>query len=362
MPQSSIPRSQIDTPALLIDLEALDRNIARMAAFFQNLPCKLRPHVKTHKCPEIATRQLQAGAIGITCAKVGEAEVFVEAGIQDILIANQIVGPEKTRRLAALANKAKITVAVDHPRNVEELSSAAREASCQIGVLLEVDVGMGRCGVPPGEPALSLAKEVIGKEGLILRGLMSYEGHLVLRPDPEERRQAVLESMSLLLETVRLLEKNGLPVEVVSGGGTGTYDSTGTLPRMTEVQAGSYVFMDATYLRIRPEFEPALTLLTTVVSRPARDRAITDCGRKAITEDLGLPQPYQLPGVKVGRLAEEHCTLNLLEGAPDLQPGDKIQLLPSHCCTTVNLHDRYFALRSGVLEAVWPIPARGKFT
>lgn len=356
------PKSSIDTPALLIDLDAFERNVARMADFFQRIPAKLRPHAKTHKCPEIARRQIAAGAIGVTCAKLSEAEVLAQAAIEDILIANQIVGPEKTARLASLAKRTKVTVAVDDARNVDELATAAEKAGVQIAILVEVDVGMGRCGVPPGEPALSLAKHVARKESLLLLGLMGYEGHLVFVADAEKRMEGARKAMALLTESAQLLRQNHLPVEVVSAGGTGTYDVTGTYPGVTEVQAGSYIFMDSTYLKIRPEFEPSLTVLTTVISRPTKDRAVTDCGRKAISEDFDLPQPHRLPAVRVLSLAEEHCNLFLQEGSPDLQPGQKIELLPSHCCTTVNLHDQYFVLRSGLLEALWPIPARGKFT
>lgn len=354
-------KSEIDTPSLLIDLDALNRNIAKMSAFFQERPAKLRPHAKTHKCPEIAHMQMGAGAIGITCAKLGEAEALVEGGIEDILIANQIVGGQKTGRLALLAGRAQITVAVDDVRNIDELSVAAKQAGAEIGVLVEVDIGMGRCGVLPGEPALSLAREVVRRDGLALRGLMGYEGHLVFLPDAEERAHEVRKSMALLTETARLLQEHNLPLGVVSAGGTGTYETTGAYPGITEIQAGSYIFMDSSYLNIRPEFEPSLTILTTIISRPTRDRAITDCGRKAISEDFGLPQPFQLPGVEVASLAEEHGKLTLHEGGPDLQPGQKIELLPSHCCTTVNLHEEYYVLRSGEIHAVWPISARGRF-
>lgn len=354
-------KSEIDTPALLIDLDALERNIARMAAFFQGRPAKLRPHAKTHKCPEIAQRQMEAGAIGITCAKLGEAEALVDGGIEDILIANQIVGGEKADRLASLARRARITVAVDDVRNIDELSAAAKRGGAEIGVLVEVDIGMGRCGVLPGEPALLLARKVARSDGLVLRGLMGYEGHLVFVPDAEKRAQEVRKSMALLTETAELLREENLPVEVVSAGGTGTYDITGDCPGVTEVQAGSYVFMDSSYLKIRPEFEPSLTVLTTIISRPTTDRAITDCGRKAISEDFGLPQPFELAGVEIVGLSEEHGRLALHEGAPDLQPGQKIELLPSHCCTTVNLHDEFYALRCARVEAVWPVSARGRF-
>ncbi len=353
--------ADLDTPALLVDLEAFEHNLATMAAFFAGREARLRPHAKTHKCPEIARRQLAAGARGVTCAKVGEAEVLVAAGIADILIANQVVGPAKIARLMALAAQAPLTVAVDDAANVAALSAAARDRGVSVRVLVEVDIGMGRCGVSAGQPALDLARQVAASPGLAFAGLMGYEGHLVGIVDPGERRARVEAALAPLLATRDLLERSGLPVAVVSGGGTGTYDVTGSYPGMTEVQAGSYIFMDAHYHPVRPEFRPSLSLLATVVSRAKETQLITDAGLKALSTDMGLPEVLGMADARVGRLSEEHGRIELADpAAVGLRPGDKVQLLPSHCCTTVNLHDRLFAVRGGVVEDVWPIAARGR--
>jgi D-serine deaminase-like pyridoxal phosphate-dependent protein len=354
------PYLDLDTPALLLDLDAFQRNLDTMARFFAGKNASLRPHAKTHKCPEIARRQLEAGAIGITCAKVGEAEVMAQAGIRDILIANQVVGSTKIDRLTDLAADRAMIVAVDDPANVVALSQACRVKGVSLRVLVEVDIGMHRCGVEPGAAALGLAQKVADAPNLELAGLMGYEGHLVSIVDPEERRSRVLEALTPLQETRDLLEQNGLPVSIVSGGGTGTYDISGAYPPMTEIEAGSYVFMDSTYLKVRPEFEPALYVLSTVISRPTPARVVTDAGRKTITNDQGNPQAIGVPGATVRSLSEEHGILDLAE--PDvvqLRPGDKLRFIPSHCCTTTNLYDSLHVIRDNTLVDTWPIAARG---
>jgi D-serine deaminase-like pyridoxal phosphate-dependent protein len=360
-PRPGDPYLQLDTPVLLLDLDAFEHNLIKMAQFFADKPTALRPHAKTHKCPEIARRQLQAGAIGITCAKVGEAEVMAQAGVQDILIANQIVGQTKIDRLTDLAARCELMVAVDDPTNVAALSQACQSASVSLRVLIEVDIGLKRCGVAPGTPALSLAQQVADSPNLRLAGLLGYEGHLVSIADPEERRTKVIQALIPLQATHDLLKENGLPVEIVSGGGTGTYDISGTYPPMTEIEAGSYVMMDNSYIKVRPEFKTALMVLSTVVSRPTPDRVITDAGKKAITTDHGLPQPMDAPGAAVRRLSEEHGILELADpGAVQLNPGDKIRLVPSHCCTNVNLYDALYVIQDGALVDIWPIAARGR--
>lgn len=354
-------KMEIDTPALLIDLPAMERNIARMANFFADKPAKLRPHAKTHKCPIIAQKQLEAGnAVGITCAKLGEAEVLVEGGIRDILIANQIVGPQKIARLVALAHHADLMVAVDDPANVADLSAAASAAGVQLRVLVEVNLGMNRCGVEPGEPALALARKVAEAKGLRFMGLQGYEGHLVFTPDPAERREKTLAAMKTLVETRRLIEDAGLEVKIVSGGGTGTYDVTGSFPGIDEVQAGSYVFMDTKYRSVGLDFELALTVLTTVISRPTPHIAITDAGMKVVTSEFGMPEVRGIEGATLTKLSEEHGKIEFASPNTDLKVGDKIELFVSHGCTTINLHDRYYGVRDGRLEAVWSIAGRGK--
>ncbi|MGQ9683899.1 MAG: DSD1 family PLP-dependent enzyme [Anaerolineae bacterium] len=353
----------VDTPALLVDLDALEHNLATMAAFFAARPADLRPHFKTHKCLEIARLQLAHGARGFTCAKLGEAEVLVRAGFDDILLANQVVGALKIERLMALAAQARMTVAVDDAVNAQALAAAARTAGVRLRVLVEVDLGMHRCGVAPGQPALALARAVAAEPALHLAGLMGYEGHLVLTKDPSERRAKVEAAFARLLDTKDLIEREGLHLEVISGGGTGTYDIAGAYPGVTEVQAGSYVFMDRTYAAVRPEFRRALSILSTVISRPSADRLVLDAGLKAVSGEFGPPEAPGLAANDDIRLSEEHARLTLEAPARvHLRPGDRVALIPSHCCTTVNLHDRLVAVRSGVIEAVWPVAARGRST
>ncbi|MDH7500467.1 MAG: alanine racemase, partial [candidate division NC10 bacterium] len=233
----------------------------------------------------------------------------------------------------------------------------------QIRVLVEVDIGMGRCGVQPGERALALAREIDRCPGLRFAGLMGYEGHLVFVPSLKERTQRCRQAMELLLESKERMERAGLPVEIVSGGGTGTYAITGQIPGITEVQAGSYLFMDTRYRGIEglEGFGCALTVLATVISRPHPQRAIIDAGMKAMTHEFGMPAPKDLPGAKLISLAEEHGIISLDGADPDWKVGDKVELIVSHACTTVNLHDRYLVMRNGSLEATWPIAARGAF-
>jgi len=359
-PMPGIPFQELDTPALLLDLDKLERNIERMARFFADKPSSLRPHAKTHKCPQVALRQLEAGAIGITCAKVSEAETMAQAGIQDILIANEVVGRQKIDRLTDLTQRCNVMIAVDNAENVAALSHACRAKGVSLRILVEVDIGMRRCGVQPGVPTLELAQQVSLASCLQFTGLMAYEGHLVMIVDAQEREARVRQTMIPLQQTCELLQREGLPVQIASGGGTGTYDITGTCPPTTEVQAGSYVFMDSTYLKVRPEFEPALTVLSTVVSRPASGRIVTDAGRKSMTQEFGWPQPLGIHGASVRSLSEEHGILDLAE--PDvvrLRPGDKIRFIPSHCCTTVNLYDNLNVIQGDVLVNIWPIAARG---
>jgi D-serine deaminase-like pyridoxal phosphate-dependent protein len=355
---------ELDTPALIIDLDALERNIRKMAEFFEPLQAKLRPHAKTHKSPIIAKKQIDAGAIGITCAKLGEAEVMVSNGINDVLIANQIVGKRKIERLVNLAKKAKITVAVDSFENVDEISKFSSKEGVSIGVLIEVNVGMNRCGVEHGLPALKLANHILRKNGVEFKGLMGYEGHAVMVENFQERRSIVERAMKLLMSTKDLLENEGIKVEVVSAGGTGTYNITGKYQGVTEVQAGSYIFMDTAYKRIIKEFENSLTVLASVISRPKEDRLIVDVGLKAMPkeEQRGIMPEPKLEGLKIYALAEEHGYVKVSKQVRDIKVGDKIEFIVAHCCTTVNLHDCYHVIKDDKLLETWKIEARGKFT
>jgi len=355
-----MPLQEIDTPALVIDLKVMEANISTMAGYFAGIGANLRPHVKTHKCPIIAHKQLAAGAKGITCSKLGEAEVMVQTGIQDILIANEIVGPRKIKRLMDLAARADLMVAVDDEKNIEDLAKAVRAAGVRLGVLVDVNVGMNRCGAEPGKPSLELARKVHASHGLTFMGIMGYEGHVVGVADPGERSRKGREAMKLLVETKDLIERSGIPVEVVSSGGTGTYDISGPYPGVTEIQAGSYIFMDAHYRETGIAFGCALTLLATVVSLHLPDRIITDAGMKTITAEFGMPVVKGGEELEVIGLNEEHGKIRTRTGKSSLTVGDTIELIPSHGCTTINLHDRYYGVRNGTVEAVFPILARGK--
>jgi D-serine deaminase-like pyridoxal phosphate-dependent protein len=354
----NISKYEIDTPALLIDLEKMERNIQKMARFFEKQSANLRPHTKTHKCPVLAHKQLQAGAQGITVAKLGEAEVMAAAGIQDILIANQIVGRDKIARLANLAHHCDIMVAVESAENAADLSAAANAVGSTIRILIEVDVGMHRCGVKSAEESVSLTKKILSLPGLKFEGIMGYEGHAVMIPEFEDRRQASAASMQMLVNVKDMLVSNDIQVKIVSAGGTGTYNVAGAYPGITEIQAGSYILMDAKYASVLQDFECALTLLCTVTSRPDEQTAILDAGMKAVTFEFGMPELIGLPGASFSFLSEEHGHLYLEDANPRV--GDRVEVIPSHGCTTINLHDRFYAVRGERLEAVWEIAGRGK--
>jgi len=356
------PIESADTPALLLDLDAAEANLAKMASFFADRPCKLRPHFKSHKSTALARRQVASGAIGITCAKLGEAEVLADAGIEDILIANQIVGPVKMRRLVEVARRCTLRVAVDSDVNVRELSKGATAGGVEIGLLIEVDVGMHRCGVAPGEPALELARLIEASPGVRFDGIQAYEGHLVIRPDRDEREKLTRRDMQLAIDTRRLIERAGIEVRILSAGGTGTYDVTGTMDGVDELQAGSYALMDCCYVTIRPEFRNAMTVLATVISKPAIDRIVLDVGLKGLGGEFGPPTLVDRPGDEIPYLAsEEHVGAQLCGGHP-VEIGDKLRLIPSHGCTTCNLYRQYIVHRAGVIEDVWPIDGSGALT
>ncbi len=353
------PAALIPTPALVVETEALEHNLRLMSGFFAGRHAKLRPHFKSHKCVTIARRQLEAGnAVGITCAKLSEAEVLAAGGIRDILIANQIVGEDKVMRLAELARACRLAVAVDDESQVRQLSAALARTGAKAGVLVEVDVGLHRCGVPPGERALQIARAAAAAPGLDPLGLQAYEGHAITVLDPEDRRRQVLASMQKAVDTRRLIEAAGLPVRVLSGGGTGSYDMTGLMDGVDEVQAGSYALLDHFYAKRRPEFAIALSIVATVISSNGSDHAVLDVGVKGVGADLGPPVLADRPEDAIARFeSEEHATVKV--GGRPLKVGDKVRLFPSHGCTTCNLHRRLFAVRNGIVEDVWAIEGSG---
>lgn len=359
LPPPGIAVEEIDTPAMIVDLDAAEANIRDMQQVVTSGGAAMRPHTKTTKSPYWAQKMIDAGAIGVCCAKVGEAEVLVEGGITDILITSQTVSSSKIARLASLARQANIKVVVDDATNARDLSDAAQVASSQIGVLVDVNIRINRCGVEPGEPSTTLAKIVDGLPGLRFEGLNGYEGHVYEIGDA--RIPESLEALEKLQYAVADVKAAGLPVGTVSAGGTSTYDITCKVPEVTEIQAGSYIFMDGEYVDQQFPFKPALTIMTQVISRSTADRAVLDVGLKSIANDYGPPRVMGTDGATFTKLSEEHGTLSLEGAAQGLKLGDVVHLLPSHAGTTINLHDYYFCVRGGVLEEVVPVAGRGKF-
>ncbi|MGI8913631.1 MAG: DSD1 family PLP-dependent enzyme [Chloroflexota bacterium] len=355
------PVADLPTPAPVVDVDVLQSNITRMARFFQDRPARLRPHVKTHRAPVIARMQLAAGATGVTCAKVAMAEAMAEGGIDDVFVANQVVSRQAIDRLCRLAQRARVTVAVDDAGNVADLADAAQAHGVTLDVVVEVDAGMGRCGVQPGQPALDLARAVSRSPGLRFRGLHAYEGHVVQHQDVAVRKAETERMFARTIETRDLLEHNGLAVAVVTGGGTGTYNISGVYPGVTEHQSGSYVYMDPSYQEKVPEFDLAFSVLCTVLSRPSSEKVITDGGIQVLARDHGTPAVAGHPELAYRSLSEEHGNFIVRDGyATDLRIGDVLAVYPGHCCSAANLHDRVFAARKGVVEAVWLVTARGR--
>lgn len=354
------PVTALPTPALVVDLPTVRANIAEMSRRMDTVPAALRPHAKIHKSPRFARLQLEAGAIGITTATVWEASAMVADGLTDILVANQVVGAAKERELARLASLAAVTVLVDDASNVERIAAAARGAGAEVGVLVELDVGLHRAGVRAVPDAVALAELVERTPGVALRGAFGYEGHCMLEPDRAERVRKAKESAELLLGFVDALVAKGLETGIVAAGGLGTWDITGANPRITEIHAGSYIFSDAFHRNLVPGFEPALTVLATVTSRSGA-MAVVDAGRKSIGIDR---TPPELVGV-AGRIRfehgeffvhEEHIALELEDAG--IGVGDTVRLMPGYSPTTVNFYDRYFIAEGDLVTDVWPIRGR----
>ncbi len=359
------PLADLPTPALLIDAALLEKNLSAMKTCIGAGETAYRPHTKSHKSPLIARMQLAHGARGVCCSKLGEAEVMVAGSVNDIHITTPVAGSAKARRLAQLAVKARVSVVVDDAGNAAQLSAAASALGVAIDVLIEMDVGQGRCGVAGPGQALALAEEISGAKSLRLKGLQGYQGKLQSLVDYGERRKAVRAALDKLLGGAQMLKDRGFPVEVLTGGGTGSLMIDLDFGGLKELQPGSYVFMDSSYRRIgwddkaaRSPFENSLSVLAGVVSRPLADRAVLDVGWKAASSDSG-PPVLKESGLAVEFAGDEH---SLVTGAAasSLKIGAKVELIPSHCDTTVNLYDCYHVIRNGVVEAVWPVAARGR--
>lgn len=364
---------EVETPALIVDLDALESNIATMAQWAQSAGVRLRPHSKTHKSAMLASKQMQAGAVGVCCQKVSEAEALVAAGVSNVLVSNEVWGRSKLDLLASLARQAWIGVCVDDARNVDDVAAAAVRAGSTINVLVEINVGANRCGVEPGKPAVDLARQVAKKRGALrFAGLQAYHGSAQHMRTPEERSTAITTAAEKVRSTLELLREGRLECEIVGGAGTGTYALEGASGLWNELQAGSYVFMDADYARNRNEnggpistFDHALFVLVTVMSATPGVRSVIDAGHKALGNDSGFPDIWRRPDLRYERPSDEHGVLVPASTGANLpDAGARLLLVPGHCDPTVNLYDWYVGVRglhgeNARVEALWPVTSRG---
>jgi 3-hydroxy-D-aspartate aldolase len=364
------PVSAVDTPALVIDLDAFERNLDAMAAYAKATGMRLRPHAKTHKSPDVALAQASRGAVGQCCQKVSEAEVLVDGGVTDVLVSNEVVGEAKVRRLAALATRASMSVCADDAAQVAAYAHAARAAGATLGVLVEIDAGAGRCGVAAGRAAADLAKTILDHDGLSFGGLQAYHGGAQHLRKPEERAAAIAMSGERVRATLDAFDAAGISCPLVTGAGTGTFYEEAQSGLWGELQAGSYCFMDVDYARNQPaqgpdlpHFEHALFIATTVMSVVVPDQCVCDAGHKTAAIDSGLPTVWSAPGLTYSEANDEHGVVSVDPGTKQPRLGGRLWLVPGHIDPTVNLHDWYVCVRGGLeagrVEAVWPIAARG---
>ena len=357
LPSPGCSRDDLETPALCIDLDLMEENIRRVAAACSAAGASWRPHVKGHRSGAIGARQVAAGAIGLTCAKLGEAELMAAAGVHDLLVANAIVGPQKLARLVELSRHADPIVAVDHVDQLRPLAAAFTGAGSCVRIVIEVDIGLARAGTEPGEPALRLAQEAAALDGVELVGVMGWEGHLIRIGDRTEKEARIHEALDRLVGTKQLLEAAGIPCPIVSCSGTGSFQVSLGHPGVTEVQAGGAILMDVFY---RDDcgvvgLDDALTLVTTVVGRPTPERAIVDAGRKTLNVEIAMPRVVGRPGVEFERMSAEHGQLSVAPKAAPLAVGDRLEVVPGYADLTVFLHDRFYGFRSGRLAEILPI-------
>lgn len=352
--------ANIETPALVVDLDLMDRNLSVMKEWLSGKRVRLRAHFKTPKATAIAWREIEYGASGVCCQTLSEAEVAANAGIRDILITNEIVQESKIAKMINLLNFSDVKCLVDDLANAKLISSYAERRGKKFGVLVEVDVGMGRCGVQPRE-AIHLAREVSSLKGLEFKGVQAYDGHLQMA-EHTIGKEKKMEEVRKVVETIKWLredfEQAGIGVEIVSGAGTGTYRYEYQV--LDEVQAGSYALMDWRYRVSAPEFDMAATVLARVISVPSEERAVIDCGMKACSTDGGMPKVKGMEDVGCKISSEEHGLLDLSKGRTRVRVQDVVELYPAHICTTVNLHDRFYVVRKGEVVATWPINARDR--
>jgi D-serine deaminase-like pyridoxal phosphate-dependent protein len=365
---SGLSKANIPTPALVLDLDSFESNLKKMADHCRQAGRGFRPHAKTHKCPEIARRQIAAGAVGICVATVPEAEAIAAAGIGGILLTSPIVDPGKIARMVALAEGGgKIMLSVGHLRQVELLAAAAQEAQVTLDVLVDIDVGDKRTGVLPGEPAVALAKEIARSKHLTIRGVQAYAGHASHTVGFDERQRVSREAMAKAVQTRQLLQRAGFDAQILSGGSTGTYNIDSAIDGVTELQVGSFIFMDMDYRRIGgrggqsvyADFQPSLTVLTTVVSAAHPERVTVDAGTKAIdTTTAHRPECKTVPGLLYAKAGDEFGAVTLAPGAKLPAIGDRLEFIVPHCDPNVNLYDRLYACRGERVESIWPVAAR----
>lgn len=359
--------SDLDTPAVIVDLDVMGRNLSRVGEYCREHQLLLRPHTKTHKIPELAKRQIASGATGITVAKISEAEVMLAAGITDILIAYPIVGPQKTARLARLAEQALITVSLDSEEVARGLSEAAAQHGTTIRVLIEMDVGFGRCGFSDEAHLLALGRKIAELPGLEFRGLMFFPGQFGVAP--EERAAMRIQVNDFLKRVLDVFSNAGLPVAIVSGGSTPTAYEGGLFHGVNEVRPGTYIFNDRNTLAVSAcKLEDcALSVIVTVVSTAVSGRAVVDGGSKTFSYDRfqggdesGFGIVKEDPAAQVERFSEEHGHLNIQHSERGYRIGDRLSIIPNHVCTTVNMHDEIYGVRGERVEEVWRVAGRGK--
>ena len=359
--EPGMPEDEIDTPALVIDLDAFEHNLDTMAALLAPTGTKLRAHAKTHKSPVVAKLQMARGAIGQCVQKVGEAEILAWGGIPDVMVTNQVVGARKLARLVALARIARVSVCVDDPAQVAAIAEAAAAAGVRIPVLVEIDVGAARCGVQPGPAAVALAEIIAASKHLSFGGIQAYHGSAQHIREPEKRAAAIARATESARRTVEQLRQRGLGCPVIGGAGSGTFRHEAASGVYTEIQAGSYAFMDADYARNSdaPPFRHALFVLATVMSAATPHIAVLDAGHKAVPTDSGYPLVLDRPGVSYVGASDEHGKLTVEDPALRPRLGEKLRLIPGHCDPTVDRYDWYVGVRGGRVECLWPVAARG---
>jgi D-serine deaminase-like pyridoxal phosphate-dependent protein len=337
-----------------VDLAAMEQNLETMSRFFQSRPAKLRPHFKNHRVLELAALQMKHGAIGLTCARVWQAEKLIQSGIRSVLIANEIAGEAEVQRFAELAKEAPVIIAIDNPSVVEDMGRISRNRKVEFHVVIDVDLGLKRCGVKPGEPALLLARKAL-EQGLKVRGVMGYEGHLQPLVPGAEKQQAVTDVMRSLASTAMCLEDEGIAVEIVSCGGSGDYSIAGMYPCVTEIQAGSYLLMDTWYAPYAPDFRQTLSVLATVISKTAGERIVLNAGVKAVSGERGLPSLKDLDGLKLKALHAEHAPVEIVGGESNVNVGDKVEIRVHYHDGTIHLHNRMYGMRNDRVERIFQI-------